>query len=404
MGTADTVNWAQSGRTFSAQEIGQIRETVGWLPGLAQRELAATVCEHLHWHTLSGTPKLQACQKLLARMAAAGLLELPASRRKNNHSGDRAVVALSARTASERLLACPLQEVEPVRLEVVAEASEVGLWNEYVERFHPLGYKGAFGYRLRYFIRSGAQRLGCVLLCGAAKAIAVRERWIGWNEPARLYNLPRVVNNSRFLIFPHVRIPHLASHVLGQLARRVTADWQRQWGFTPLLMETFVDPSRYGGTCYRAAGWELLGRLIHAKKFRRYLLKALYAALGVRATIAFIRQSCAAPWLDPARILTLLSQPFHLQLEGSTFPDRNQFRPRPARAPCPAFLQVRSGTPCKLRCRHSTHDDWSPFWLSAIFSLPGLGQRYPGQGSCFTAERLSPRLTPAWPVTSNIRA
>jgi len=136
----------------------------------------------------------------------------------------------------------------------------VGLWNEYVERFHPLGYKGAFGYRLRYFLRSGSQRLGCILLGGAAKAIAVRDCWIGWNEPARLRNLPWVVNNSRFLIFPHVRIPHLASQVLGQLARRVRADWQGRWGFAPLLMETFVDPSRYGGTCYRAAGWDLLGQ------------------------------------------------------------------------------------------------------------------------------------------------
>ena len=259
MSATDAGDWVQCGREFSAQEIEQIRETVAWLPGLARRELAATVCEHLHWHTIAGTPKLQACQKLLERLAGAGLLELPASRRRKNHSGNRAIVALGERTATDRLLAGALREFDPVRLEVVTEDSEVGLWNEYVERFHPLGYKGAFGYRLRYFIRSGAQHLGCVLLVGAAKAIAVRERWIGWDERARLCNLPRVINNSRFLIFPHVRIPHLASHVLGQLARHVAADWQRQWGFAPLLMETFVDPRRYAGTCYRAAGWDLLG-------------------------------------------------------------------------------------------------------------------------------------------------
>ena len=260
MGATDAHTWVQAGRKFSAEEIGEIRETVAWLPGLARRELAATVCEHLHWHTAAGTPKLQACQKLLERLAVAGLLELPALRCKKNHSGNRCVVALSERTTTDRPLAGPLREFQPVRLEVVTEASEVGLWNEYVERFHPLGYKGAFGYRMRYFIRSGTQRLGCVLLAGAAKAIAVRDCWIGWNEPARLRNLPRIVNNSRFVIFPHVRIPHLASHVLGQLARRVSTDWQRQWGFSPLLMETFVDPRRYRGTCYRAAGWQLLGK------------------------------------------------------------------------------------------------------------------------------------------------
>lgn len=259
MGTTDVVDWIQAGREFGAEEISQIRETVAWLPGLARKELAATVCEHLHWHTAAGTPKLQACQKLFERLEAAGLLELPALRRKENHSGHRAVVALSERTTIDRPLAVALRELEPVRLEVVTAASEVGLWNEYVERFHPLGYKGAFGYRLRYFVRSGSQYLGCVLLAGAARAIAVRDRWIGWDEPTRLRNLPWVVNNSRYLIFPHVQIPHLASHVLGQLARRVRADWQRHWGFAPLLMETFVDPRRYAGTCYRAAGWELLG-------------------------------------------------------------------------------------------------------------------------------------------------
>ncbi len=259
MGTTDAGEWVHCGREFSAREIVQIRETVAWLPALARSELAATVCEYLHWHTASGTPKIQACQKLLEKLEAVGLVELPALRRQKNHSGNRADVALGARTATDRPLAGPLRDFQPVHLQAVTAREEAGLWNEYVERFHPLGYKGAFGYRLRYFIRSGSQRLGCVLLGGAAKAIAVRDRWIGWDERARLRNLPWVVNNSRFLIFPHVRIRHLASHVLGQLARQVAADWRSHWGFAPLLMETFVDPRRYAGTCYRAAGWELLG-------------------------------------------------------------------------------------------------------------------------------------------------
>jgi hypothetical protein len=237
-----------------------IRETVAWLPGLARGELAATVCEHLHWHTASGTAKIQACQQLLERMAAAGLVELPALQAKPLPNGKRAGIVLSERTASTQSLAGSLRDFEPVRLEAVTETSEVELWNEYVERFHPLGYKGAFGYRRRYFICSGTLKLGCILLAGAARAIAVRDRWIGWSTRVRQHNLPWVINNSRFLIFPHVRIAHLASHVLGQLARRVAADWERWWGFAPLLMETFVDPRQYAGTCYRAAGWALLGQ------------------------------------------------------------------------------------------------------------------------------------------------
>jgi hypothetical protein len=214
MGATDAQEWVRAGREFSAEEIGEIRETVAWLPGLARRELAASVCEHLHWHTAAGTAKLQACQKLPERLAAAGLLDLPALRRKKNHNGNRCVVALSERTATDRPLAGPLRALEPVRLEVVTEASDEGLWNEYVERFHPLGDKGAFGYRLRYFIRSDTQRLGCVLLAGAARAIAVRDRWIGWNDRARLRNLPRVVNNVRLRKIPDLRNPRKCRHKL----------------------------------------------------------------------------------------------------------------------------------------------------------------------------------------------
>jgi hypothetical protein len=259
MSTTNVSHWVQCGRVISTQEIEQIRETVSWLPGLARGELAATVCEHLEWHTAAGTPKIDACQKLLERLEAARLVELPVVERQKASPAKRSGIVLSERTATISPLSCPLRDIEPVHLEVVTDAAEIGLWNETVERFHPLGYKGAFGYRLRYFIYSGSHRLGCVLLAGAAKAIAVRDRWIGWNQQVRLHNLPWVVNNTRFLIFPHIQVPHLASHVLGQLARRVAADWRSQWGFAPLLMETFVDPRQFAGTCYRAAGWELLG-------------------------------------------------------------------------------------------------------------------------------------------------
>ncbi len=153
----------------------------------------------------------------------------------------------------------PLPALGPVRLEIVRETTRVAQWDALVARWHPLGFQGAFGYRLRYFITAGDRRLGCVLLAGAARAVAVRDRWIGWTAQARRENVARVVNNSRFLIFPHVRVPHLASHVLGQLARRARADWLDHWGFEPLLLETFVDPRHYAGTCYRAAGWQLLG-------------------------------------------------------------------------------------------------------------------------------------------------
>lgn len=260
MGIKATVGWVQCGRAFSEQEIEQIRETVVFLPKLSRRELASTVCEHLEWHTASGTPKRQACEKLLEKLEAASLIALPKSRAVNVRSVSRAKVTLSERSCAGTPVTCQLRKLDPMHLELVTTRDETALWNEYVERFHPLGYKGVFGHRLRYFILSGELKLGCILLGGAARAIAVRDQWIGWDRQLRLRNLPWVINNTRFLIFPHVQVPHLASHVLGQLTRRVAEDCYNQWGFAPLLMETFVDPRKYTGVCYRAAGWNLLGK------------------------------------------------------------------------------------------------------------------------------------------------
>jgi len=122
-----------------------------------------------------------------------------------------------------------------------------------------LGFKKPFGCRLRYFIFCESGPLGCILLAGAAKSMGIRDKWIGWSDENRLKNLPWIVNNTRYLIFPWINVKHLASHVLGQLARRVRDDWYERFGYRPLLLETFVDPAHYQGTCYLAAGWSHLG-------------------------------------------------------------------------------------------------------------------------------------------------
>ena len=253
-----TGEWVHCGRVFSAEEIADLCATVAWLPGLARKELAATVCEHLGWSTLTGTAKISACLEFLERLQAAGLLVLPALR-PSPPRRCAPPAAAPVEPLAESLVHCALSALAPVSLEVVRDAAGVAQWDALVARWHPLGFQGAFGYRLRYFITAGDRRLGCALLAGAARAVAVRDHWIGWTVQARRENVARVVNNSRFLIFPHVRVPHLASHVLGQLARRARADWLDHWGFEPLLLETFVDPRYYAGTCYRAASWPLLG-------------------------------------------------------------------------------------------------------------------------------------------------
>ena len=254
--------WWQGDREILPEDVAYIRTVVKRFPGLSRTELTCTLCEHLDWLTPAGRPKFEACSKLLARMEEAGELRLPSLRKDKSHPGPRSCAPrrASARTDPPAPLARPLSELEPVRLRLASDPEDERLWNAYVERYHPLGYKKPFGYWARYFIDSGAHRLGCILLSGAAKALGARERWIGWSDRQRLANLPWVVNNSRFLIFPWVEVANLASHVLGQLARRVGEDWEVRWGYRPLLLETFVDPAHFQGSCYRAAGWALLGR------------------------------------------------------------------------------------------------------------------------------------------------
>jgi hypothetical protein len=249
----------QCGREVTGKEISEIKETVGLFSNLSRTELNATICEHLEWFTASGGYKLDACMKLLEKLEAKGFFRLPAKQEEYQRNRPGKAIPLTNRTDPSPDIDCKLKELGSVRVKVVNDKEWSGLWNEYVLRYHYLGYKRPFGYVLRYFVESDGGLLGCILFSGASKALTVRDRWIGWTERQRLRNLAWVINNTRFLIFPWVRVKNLASHVLGQAVRRVKDDWLERWDYNPLLVETFVDPQYYHGSCYKAANWEYLG-------------------------------------------------------------------------------------------------------------------------------------------------
>lgn len=249
-----------NGQWIDEQQLDEICETVALFPNLSLKELALTVGEHLEWYTPTGTVKRDACLKLLLKLEAAGVVQLPEKRQWTKSAETIRSIEPSDATAAGERIEGALGVVGTVALEAVSDGEQKALWNEYVHRYHPLGYKQPFGYRLRYFIRSTRGPLGCVLVAGAAKQIGVRDRWIGWDDRQRLANLAWVVNNSRFLIFPWVGVKNLASHVLGLLAAGIREDWQRRWGYQPVLLESFVDPAHYRGSCYKAAGWREVGR------------------------------------------------------------------------------------------------------------------------------------------------
>lgn len=249
------------GREAGQAELEHAQEVVRLCRGLSRKELSRTLCEHWGWVSPGGGLQIRACAKLLEKWEAAGLIRLPEKdKRKQRLSFGQKSIAATERTAEQESICCELAQLQPVWLEVVSGREATTLWSEYVSRYHPLGCKRTIGCTLRYFISSERGRLGCLLMGNAAVALAVRDKWIGWSRQERLAHLPWVINNQRLLLFPWVRVPHLVSHLLGQLARQVQADWEARWSYRPVLMETFVEPAHYRGVGYRAAGWLLLGK------------------------------------------------------------------------------------------------------------------------------------------------
>ncbi len=231
-------------------------------PGLSRRELSRRVCTLLNWRTLKGELKAVNCRVALLKLQQRGQIRLasvarfPAERKRTRGKRTRAVVP---RVEVRR----PLGQIQPVELVRVGSAdSEASrIWNALMEQHHPLGGGPLCGAQMRYLIGSADYGwLGGLAFSAAAWRLKAREGWIGWNEAARRQNLHRVIANSRFLILPGVRVPHLASHVLSLAVHRVCGDWKQRYGYEPLLVETFVEAEHYPGTCYRAANWKEVGQ------------------------------------------------------------------------------------------------------------------------------------------------
>ena len=236
-----------------------MQRTVRDFPKLSRHELEHTICEHLNLHTPSGGNRVRTAQRLLERLEELGILTLPAKDESKQRGAQKALV-WTARSAPRAVIREALARLAPLALRVITETDEVAEWNELLDRHHYLGYRRPFGLHLRYAIVDGHGRwLGCLLFAYAARSLPCRDQFIGWDEAARQRRLDQVIGNSRFLIFPWVRVENLASKALSLVVRRLADDWQAQYGYRPVLVETFVDLSRFRGSCYRAANWQFLG-------------------------------------------------------------------------------------------------------------------------------------------------
>ena len=247
---------------FTASEIAVIGEVAASCGGLSRKELANTISELMGWRRANGSLKEPECLQLLERLEEHGVLALPAKRR-TRPAGSVTSIPHTAAGQTGAPLSGPLEAFAPVSVERITSAEARRQFRELLDRHHPLGYKVPFGAHLEYLVR--IQRpapavAGCLQFSSAAWRIQARDRWIGWDDAIRVRHLQQVVNNSRFLLLPWVRIKNLASATLALALRCLPADWRAQYGVTPLLLETFVDAARYSGGCYRAANWVEIGQ------------------------------------------------------------------------------------------------------------------------------------------------
>ena len=246
------------GERLRRRQIAAIQETVGRFPKLSRTELGHTICVHLGWQTPTGRNRIQQAQGLLEELERLGILTLPA--RQGRGRGPQKLVETGARSDPQPAIAGPLAELTPLELAVASGGEEVAAWNEWVQRYHPLGYRQPIGNHVRYWLRERRGRqLGCLLFDFAARQVACRDRWIGWQEGTHRKHLRLVVRNARYLLLPWVRVKNLASHALGLAVRQLPGDWERLHGYRPVLCESYVDSTQYAGTCYRAANWQRIG-------------------------------------------------------------------------------------------------------------------------------------------------
>jgi len=243
------------GRDFSVEEMHLIRGLIADHPEDHRAALSRQVCRMLQWYKADGGLKEMSCRVAMLRMHADELIELPPARKAKPALRS---IEFTAATDPHHPIVQPVHHLGPLVLRKV-ERSQSRLWNEYIQRYHYLGYTPLPGAQLRYFVMLEQQVVALLGFGAAAWQAAPRDNYIGWTHALRQRNLPLVVNNARFLILPWIQVKNLASKILGMAVKQVPQDWQEQYAIKPVLMETFVETDRFTGTCYKAANWAHVG-------------------------------------------------------------------------------------------------------------------------------------------------
>jgi len=246
------------GREVDADNVAFIRDLIAQHPDKSRRALSKELCEAWDWRQENGVLKDMVCRGLMLALHRAGEIELPPVRFRPRNPLEKRV--RPAPIAIDRTpIDASLRDLRPLTFRLVRRTAQECIMDGLIEQHHYLGYTQPVGEQLKYLVLFGERPVACFAWSSAPRHLGPRDRFIGWSKEARRKNIRFLAYNTRFLILPWVTVPHLASHLLGHMARRISRDWEALYDHPIHYLESFVDPERFKGTCYRAANWHFLG-------------------------------------------------------------------------------------------------------------------------------------------------
>jgi hypothetical protein len=247
------------GRPITAADVGFIRELIATHPQESRRALSRRLALAWGWHQANGAPRDMVCRGLMLALYRAGHVCLPAVQRRPLNPLERRSQPVPREVDATPLVGS-VRQMPALAFRQVRRTDAEGLFNSLIAHHHYLGYTHPVGEGLKFMVYAGARPVALFAWSSAPRHLAPRDSYIGWSPERRRQNIDLIAYNTRFLVLPWVRVPHLASHLLARMTRMLSAEWQRRYGHPVYFAETFVDPTRHRGSCYRAANWLMLGR------------------------------------------------------------------------------------------------------------------------------------------------
>jgi len=247
------------GREITPADTAFVQRLIAENPGWSRRRLSAELCRAWNWVQANGTLRDMVCRSLLLQLHRAGLIVLPAKRMSPPNNVVVRPPPAPCLSLEERPRECTLGELGPLEIRQVRRTAHEALFGQLMQAEHYLRYTQPVGEHLKYLVFAGAEPIAAMAWSSAPRHLAARDRFIGWTPEMRRRHLHLIAYNTRFLILRRVKVRHLASHLLGRVARQIADDWQALYAHPVCLLETFIDPARFRGSCYRAANWIGLG-------------------------------------------------------------------------------------------------------------------------------------------------